>query len=64
VRSWRPLTGMAGNQRPALSNPLMQPTNAGVAGCRSRPPLPAATKDRRLSRVRLELISHSLGNIE
>jgi hypothetical protein len=32
-------------------NPLMQPTNAGGAGRRLRPALPAATKDRRLSQV-------------
>ena len=32
-------------------NPLMQPTNAGDAGRRPRPALPAATKDHRLSQV-------------
>jgi hypothetical protein len=45
----------------ALSNPLMQPTNACDAGRRPRPGLRPATMDRRLSEGRLQLISISLG---
>jgi hypothetical protein len=45
-----------------VPNPLMQPTNAGGARRRPRPSLPAATTDRRLSRARLQVISHSLGS--
>jgi hypothetical protein len=39
----------------------MQPTNAGGARLRSHPGLRPATTDRRFSRGRLQLISHSLG---
>jgi hypothetical protein len=35
----------------ARPNPLMQPTNAGTAGRRQRPTLPATTKDHRFSQV-------------
>ena len=42
-------------------NPLIQPTNVGEAGRRPRPALLVATKDRKLSRGRLQLISPSLG---
>jgi hypothetical protein len=45
----------------ALSNPLMQPTNAGGAGRRSYPGLRPATKDHRFSQGRLQLIGLSLG---
>ena len=49
--SWQ-LSGQAGQDpiRPP-PNPLMQPTNAGDAGRRPRPSLPAATMDRRFSQV-------------
>ena len=46
----------------ALPNPLMQPANAGRALLHPRPALPAATMDRRLSHVRLQLIRPSFGS--
>jgi hypothetical protein len=48
--------------RIAPPNPLMQPTNAGDAGRRPHPSLPATTTNRRLSLGRLQLMRISLGS--